>query len=70
MRGLLEHAFPRLAPLARREVSHGRSRARDSRLVTSYIEVVGRDTVRLVGTLVAEMFLGGFTVWRESGALR
>lgn len=49
---------------------HDRLRARDSKLVTRYIDIVGRVTALVIGTLAVEMLLEGFSAWRDSGALR
>jgi multiple antibiotic resistance protein len=49
---------------------HDHLRARDSKLVTRYLEIVGRVTALVIGTLAVEMLLDGLSTWRNSGGLQ
>jgi small neutral amino acid transporter SnatA (MarC family) len=52
------------------KVIHDHLKARASKLVTRYIDIVGRVTALIIGTLAVEMLLDGLSTWRELGSFR
>jgi small neutral amino acid transporter SnatA (MarC family) len=52
------------------KVIHDHLKSRASKLVTRYVDIVGRVTALLIGTLAVEMLLDGLSTWRELGSLR
>jgi small neutral amino acid transporter SnatA (MarC family) len=49
---------------------HDHLRARDSKLVARYVEIVGRVTALVIGTLAVEMLLDGISAWGGIGRLK
>ncbi len=48
---------------------HDHLLSRDSKLVSRYLEIVGRVTALVIGTLAVEMLLDGLSDWRGVGGL-